>query len=188
MRLIAISTYLLFSFAQFAFAEAIDYDIVTDRSNIGFTYQFGPDTIQGQFPDYSSVISIDFDKASNSQVDVTLNTKTTKAGFVFATQAVRSKKILDANKYPTIKFISQSVKAEGTKAIIIGMVTVRGITKPLTLVAQLLRDPGTKSTERDDLRIRITGDINRHDFGASGYPNYVSDMLAIQIDARIKSK
>ncbi len=188
MRLIVISTYLLLSFAQFAFAEAIDYDIVTDRSDIGFTYQFGPDTIQGQFPDYSSVISIDFDKASNSQVEVTLNTQTTKAGFLFATQAVRSKKILHANKYPTIEFVSQSVKADGAKAVIKGMVTVRGITKPLTLMAQLLRDPGTKASERDDLRIRITGDINRHDFGASGYPSYVSDILAITIDARIKSK
>lgn len=188
MRLISTFIYLLFSLTQFAFAEAIDYDIVTDKSRVGFTYQFGPDTVKGQFPNYSAVISIDFDRAANSQIDVTLNTETIKAGFIFATQAVRSKKILYAAKYPTIKFVSQSVKADGANAIIKGMVTVRGITKPLTLIAQLLRDPGTKASERDNLRIRITGNINRHEFGASGYPSYVSDILTIKIDARIKRK
>lgn len=188
MRFILAFVTILTGFSPAVWAEAFDYDIVTSRSLVGFTYQFGSSEILGKFTNYKADISIDFEKARNSHVDVVLNTATASAGFVFATQALRSRKVLDATAYPNIKFVSKSVKPAGTGAIINGLVTVRGITKPLTLKAQLLRDPGTLASERDDLRIRLTGAINRHDFGASGYPNNVGDMLKIKIDARIKRK
>ena len=117
---------------------------------------------------------------------MTLRTDTAKAGFAFATSALRSKSVLHTKQFPDIRFVSKSVRAAGAGAIIKGDVTVRGITKPLTLNAVLLRDPGTKASERDDLRMRITGKLNRHDFGASGYPDQVGPDLAIKIDARIK--
>ena len=82
--------------------------------------------------------------------------------------------------------LSNSVNADGKNIVIKGMITVRGITKPLVLNAQLLRAPGTKLGERENLRMRITGQINRHDFGASGFPNDVGEMLGIKIDAQIK--
>lgn len=186
MKLISACLILFLHLSRTAVAEAFDYAIITDRSILGFTYLFGNDAVTGQFVNYSADITIDFERAANSKVDVTLKTDTAKAGFIFATQAMRSKKILNSAQYPDIKFVSQSVRANGPNAIITGLVTVRGITKPLILNAQLLRDPGTKASERDDLRIRITGELNRHDFGASGYPNDVGDILAIGIDARIK--
>lgn len=178
----------ILGFNPAAMAEAIDYDIVTGKSLVGFTYQFGANEVLGKFTNYSADISIDFEKANNSQVDVVLNTATATGGFAFATQALRSKKVLDSGSYPNIKFVSKSVKPDGTGAIIDGLVTVRGITKPLTLKAQLSRSAGTLSSERENLRITLSGAINRHDFGASGYPNDVGDMLKIKIDARIKRK
>ncbi len=186
MKLISACLILFLCLGRTAVAEAFDYAIITDQSMVGFTYQFGDDEVIGQFIDYSAAISIDFERAANSIVNVTLNTDTAKAGFIFATQALRSKKVLYSAQYPDIKFVSKSVKASGPNATITGLVTVRGITKPLILNARLFRDPGTKSSERDNLRIRITGALNRHDFGASGYPNDVGAILAIKINARIK--
>jgi polyisoprenoid-binding protein YceI len=188
MRNFLTTIVLILSFSSTVYAEAIEYDIISDQSDVGFTYQFGKDRIKGQFTQYSADISIDFEEAMNSQVDVVLNTATAKAGFVFATQALRSKKILNTASYPNITFTSKSVRASGRGAVIDGLITVRGITKPLTLKAEILRDPGTLASERTNLRIRLTGQINRNDFGASGYPGFVDEMLAIKIDARIKRK
>jgi polyisoprenoid-binding protein YceI len=186
MRILVTLLIFLGGLSQAAWAMPIGYNLVQQGSRVGFTYQFGKTEIMGKFVDYSADISIDFDKIANSHVSVVLNTDTAKAGFIFATQALRSKKILDASKYPDIAFVSNSVSADGTDITIEGMITVRGITKPLTLSAQLLRALGTSPTERENLRMHITGEINRHDFGASGFPNDIGDILGIDIDVQIK--
>lgn len=185
MRIFAILFICLGSFCHTAWAMPIGYNLIKKKSQIGFTYQFGEVEIMGRFVEYNADISIDFERPANSHVSVVLNTGTARAGFVFATQALRSKKILDAAKYPDIEFVSNSVSADGKNIAIKGMITVRGITKPLALNAQLLRALGTKPSERENLRMRITGKINRHDFGASGFPNDVGEMLGIKIDAQI---
>ncbi len=188
MRFITLIFMTFIGLSTAVFAETIKYDLVKDKSNVGFTYMFGQNPNNGQFVDYDADIAINFDVASRSKVDVTLRTDTAKAGFAFATSALRSKSVLHAKQFPNIRFVSKSVRAAGNGAIIKGDVTVRGITKPLTLNAVLLRDPGTQASERNDLRMRITGKLNRHDFGASGYPDQVGPDLAIRIDARIKRK
>jgi polyisoprenoid-binding protein YceI len=186
MRIFAILFIFLGGLCHTAWAMPIGYNLVKERSHIGFTYQFGETEIMGRFVEYNSDISIDFERPDNSHVSVVLNTGTARAGFVFATQALRSKNVLDATKYTDIEFVSNSISADGKNIAIKGMITVRGITKPLTLNAQLLRAPGTKLGERENLQMRITGEINRHDFGASGFPNDVGDMLGINIDMQIK--
>ena len=188
MRLFSIFILFFFSLAQVTWAEAIAYDIVRGQSDVGFSYQFGSTPVSGAFPKYTADIAIDFERPSNSHVNVTLNTATAKAGFIFATQALRSKKVLDVQTYPNIEFISKSIRPEGDTIIIDGLVTVRGVTKPLTLTAQLSRAAGTLPTERENLRMHITGTLNRHDFGASGFPDDVGDMLGIIINVQIKRK
>jgi polyisoprenoid-binding protein YceI len=170
------------------FAKPIAYNIIIEKSVIGFTYQFGADTISGAFPQYSATISIDFETASNSRVVVVLNAAKAKAGFVFATQALRSKKILNTSEFPNITFVSQSVRATKGGAQIKGLITVRGISRPVILTARLTRALGTLASERDNLHLYLSGEINRHDFGASGWPNYVGDILAIRINAYIRRK
>jgi polyisoprenoid-binding protein YceI len=188
MRMFFILITAIIGFSRAVLAEPIDYEIITDKSTIGFTFQFGASEIIGAFPQYKENISIDFEKASNSHVDIVLGTATAKGGFVFATQALRSIKILNTSKFPDITFVSNSVQATKDGAMINGLITVRGITKPLILTARLMRAPGTQASERTNLHLYLTGEINRHDFGASGYPNAVGDIIAINVDAYIRRK
>lgn len=188
MRFFSILLISIISLSTAVFAETIKYDLVKGKSVVGFTYMFGANPNSGQFVNYDADIAINFENASKSKVDVILRTDTAKAGFAFATSALRSKSVLHAKAFPDIRFISKSVRASKSGAIIDGIVTVRGVSKPLSLNAVLLRDPGTKASERNNLRMRITGRLNRHDFGASGYPNQVGENLDIKIDARIKRK
>ena len=155
MRFIIYLFIILVGLSTAIFAETIKYDLVKDRSIVGFTYMFGKKPNKGQFLNYDADIAINFKAAAKSKVDVILRTDTAKAGFAFATTALRSKSVLHSKKFSEIRFVSKSVRAAGSGDVIKGDVTVRGIRKPLTLSAILLRDPDTKASERDDLRMQI---------------------------------
>lgn len=172
-------------YATSLFAAPRVYDVQPNTSDVGFSYTFGDKAITGAFPDYDIDVKIDFEAVANSQVDVTLNTQTATGGFVFGTQAMRSKKILNAKAFPQIRFKSTSITGGGNTAIINGNVTIRGITKPLTLTAQLFRAADKAASERKDLILRISGTLNRFDFGADGYPDEVGSDLTINIKADI---
>jgi polyisoprenoid-binding protein YceI len=175
-------------FASNANAAPVKYAVDAENTDVNFTYTFGGQDIIGRFNDYDINVAIDFQALKNSTVSVTLKTKTATGGFVFGTQAMRSKKILSAKAYPEITFTSKAVTGAGDTAKINGDITVRGITKPLTLTAQLFRPNGSDVNERDNLFIKITGTLDRFDFGANGYAKEVGPDLRINILAAIQKQ
>lgn len=180
--------FLLAASSSFGWAAPIQYQLDKAASTLAFSYVFSGDVVTGEFVDYDADIAIDFDRIANSTVDVRLDTTRAKGGFAFGTQAMRGARVLDAQRFPDITFQSQSITGGGNRAIINGTVTVRGITRPLTLIATLFRAEGTQATERDNLTLKIAGTLNRHDFEASGYPEYVGDTLSIAFDTKIQRK
>jgi polyisoprenoid-binding protein YceI len=181
-------TLLICLFASNVTAAPVKYAVDTENTDVNFTYTFGGKDIIGAFNDYDINVAIDFQALKNSTVSVSLKTKTATGGFVFGTQAMRSKKILSAKAHPEITFQSKSVTGAGDTATINGDITVRGITKPLLLTAQLFRPKGSDVNERDNLFIKITGSLNRFDFGASGYAKEVAPDLRINILAAIQKQ
>ncbi len=164
------------------------YEIDYGASQIGFVYLFNNEEVKGSFPKFSADLVLDFQNIKNSKIDVTIDTRTAKGGFVFATSALRGAKVLNVRKFPTIKFSSQSAQMRNGVASIKGQITVRGVTRPLTLTAKFFQLEGQDPKDRENLVVQISGTINRHDFGASGFPDMVGDTLAITIKARIKRR
>ena len=175
-------------FAWPGHAAPITYALDPERSTISFTYMFGADPITGSFPDFSADIAIDFDNPPASQVSATIATETARGGFPFASQALRSARMLDADAFPNIHFISTGVTGQGNTAILDGELTLRGVTRQVTLTAQLFRDPDSPVDERRDLSIVITGSFDRHAFGVSGWRDEVGATLDIEIRARILAR
>ncbi len=66
------------------------------------------------------------------------------------------------------------------------MVTIRGVTKPLTLNAVFYRQKGSAPKDLSKLSILLTGSISRAAFGATGYPKLVGDRIDLRILARIR--
>lgn len=166
-------------------ADPAPYEIDREKSLVGFGYTFGSDTVLGEFPNYDANLILDLEDPSNSSVQVTLNTQSAKAGFVFATNAFRSKQILDTENHPTMFFQSTSISGTNSTAFVTGNITIRGVTRPLTMKAKLSRLAGSASNDFDRLNIVLDGSVNRHDFGASGYRNDVGDIIDININAWI---
>lgn len=166
-------------------AAPAKYALDAQGSTVSFETDFGPDRITGRMPVTRADLTLDFDKVANSDVAVTLDVSNAQASFPFAAQAMRGPKVLDARSYPEITFASTSVRKAGDGATVEGNVTIRGVTRPMTLAAQIWRQQGSAQGDLSHLTVRLTGAVNRSDFGATGWNDMVGDQVRLDILARL---
>ena len=166
-------------------AGTVAYQMDAANSTVAFETDFGPDKITGSFPLEQADLNLDFDNAANCTVEVALDVTGAKASFPFAAQALKGPKVLDAKDHPRMTFTSTSVKGAGDTAEVTGNLTIRGVTKSVTLKAQLFRPQGSAATDLDHLTVTLSGRVNRSDFGATGWSDMVGDEVRILITARI---
>ncbi|SEM34078.1 Polyisoprenoid-binding protein YceI [Roseovarius azorensis] len=162
------------------------YRLDAESSTVGFTYDFGQGGNRGTMPVKSADIRLDLRDVGASQVDVTLDATGARAGFFFATQAMKGPEVLDTARFPEITFRSTAISGTLQAATVSGDLTVRGVTRPVTLQAGLYRLRGRDPASRDRLTVLLTGQIDRRDFGADGFANYVGDMIGLRIIAHIE--
>lgn len=179
--------FILFALATPALADPVPYILDTAASSVGFEVNMGDQAVKGTMPVSGATLLLDFDRVANSTINVTLDPSSTRTGLIFATEALKAAELLNTAVYPQIAFVSTGVTAgaDGTQAEVDGQVTIRGVTRPLRLHAQLYRQAGTIAGNIDKLSLLLTGTLNRNDFGASGYPGMVSDQVVLQITAQI---
>lgn len=173
------------AFAPAAHAAAIHYVLDAARSSVRFETDFGKDRISGDMPVSAADLTLDFADVTNCRVAVRLDVARAGASFPFAAQALKGPKVLDAQSYPEISFVSTAVRRNGDGARVAGDITIRGVTRPVTLDAAIYRQKGTAEGDLSHLTIRLTGRVNRSAFGASGWSDMVSDEVRIDILARI---
>ncbi len=155
-------------------------------SSVGFETDFGSDKITGQMPVSRADLSLDFQNVGASRVDVTLDVTGAQASFPFAAQAMKGPKVLDSRDYPTISFASTLVSRDGDGARVLGNITIRGVTRPAELHAVIYRQEGTEAGDLRLLVIRLTGAVQRSNFGATGWNDMVGDQVRLDILARIE--
>lgn len=166
-------------------AEPAHYTLQPEASVVGFETDFGGDTISGQMPISRADLVLDFNNLSASHVAVTLDAVHADASFPFAAQAMKGPKVLDSKDHPQIRFESTSFDAKGDGAEVKGHLTIRGITKPMVMQAKIWRQNGYEADDLSHLTIRLTGAVNRSDFGAVGWSDMVGDQVRLDILARI---
>ncbi len=169
-------------------ARPVAYLLQTAASSVAFETDFGKERITGTFPLARAALTLDFENVANCTIDVTLDVAHAKANFPFAAQALRGPTVLDAGAYPQMHFVSTRVKAHGDGADVAGNITIRGVTRPVTLRAVIYQQKGSAAGDRSHLSVRLTGRVKRSDFGATGWADLVGDEVRILIDARIEAK
>ena len=166
-------------------AATTAYHLDAADSTVAFETDFGPDLITGSIPLENADLKLDFDNVANCTVDVALDVTGAKASFPFAAQALKGPKVLAARDHPRMTFESTSVRRTGEAADVTGNLTIRGVTRAVTLRAQLFRPQGSGKGDLDHLTVTLTGKVNRSDFGATGWADMVGDEVRIIITARI---
>ena len=168
-----------------ALAAPVAYQMDAQSSKVGFTYNARGASATGLLPVSSSKISLDLERIAASTILVELDASKGTAGFPFANRAMRGPQMLDAGSHPRITFASQKIVRDGTGAKVTGELTIRGTTKPVTLDAAFFRQPGSEPGSFDQLAIRLTGTLDRHQWGVSGFRDLVSPELKLEIVAWI---
>ncbi|WP_299848798.1 YceI family protein [uncultured Roseovarius sp.] len=168
-----------------ALAGPESYRLDAGGSSVNFSYVFDGAQKSGKMPVKSADLLIDLDNVPASRVLVTLNAGAARAGFIFATEAMKSRSVLDTDRFPEIHFRSTRIRGDLREAAVTGDLTIRGVTRPVTLTARLFRQRGTDLRDRNNLLIELNGTVRRSEFGANGFPKLVGDEIGLRIIAQI---
>lgn len=160
------------------------YTLDREGSVVSFTWFLGKDAVTGSMPVKRADLLLDFDNAGRSRVDVLMDVGAARAGFPFATTAMKGPKILDAAAHPEIAFHSTRVVGKGTEADVFGDLTIRGVTRPAKFRVQLFKgDAATGS----DLTVLMTGVVDRRDFGADGWADMAGSEVRFEVLAHLNA-
>lgn len=167
-------------------AEPVPYDLQPELSTVGFSYTLNGARIQGRMPVASADILLDLDRPERSRVRAVINAAGADAGPWYANDAMKGPDVLDTPRFPEIVFASTRIEGTLKGGTVDGNITIRGVTRPITLDARFYRQSGTELTDRSRLQIVLRGQISRQAFGASGYGGLVGDKIDLIIVARIR--
>jgi len=159
------------------------YALDLDATEVGFTWYLGKDAVAGRMPVAAADVTLDFERASDSQFTVTLNAAQAQAGFVFATQALKGPTMLDTATYPTITFKAERITRSGEDIVTAGLVTVHGVTRPMSMTAGFFRPADQPPGDHSHVVVLLEGHLDRNEFGASGWPEAVGPRVDLQIRA-----
>lgn len=167
-------------------AEPLRYELDEAASSVGFTYSFLGRDYSGQMPVRSAFVVIDPQNIPASRVRVTIEANRARAASIPATVAMHSTPVLDTETYPLISFESSRVIFHGgVAATIEGEITIRGVTRPISLDAKLGRRAETPPDNLSRLVVLMSGEISRSAFGADGFADSVDDTIGLDILADI---
>ncbi|MFK7870864.1 MAG: YceI family protein [Roseobacter sp.] len=179
------------AYATQVFASTRQYALVKDRSRVGFRFTLSGAAQMGTVPVKSADIRVNPANLVQSTADVEADITGAKTGLVFITQALLSSEVLDAKNHPIVRFRSTKVQlgargriSEGAK--ITGDLTLRGVTRAITLDAVLSRPAGTDPADLSTLNVDLSGGLDRRDYGAVGYPALVAPRVDLAIRAEIR--
>lgn len=168
-----------------ALAAPTQYLLQRDASIVGFSWFFGQDEIKGTMPVASAEFLIDLANPERSRVTVSADVRGARAGFPFATQAMKGPKVLDAARHPLIRFVSRSIRGDLNGAVIEGDLTVRGVTRRVAFRATLYRQRVEAASDLSRLSVVVSGELSRSAFGATGWNDMAGDAVRLTFLARM---
>ena len=156
------------SVASLAASTALAADTyVVDKGHSEATFQVRHmvSKVRGRFGDFEGRIRIEPGKPAASSVEFSLQTGSLDSDNEMRDKHLKSPDFFDVEKYPTITFKSTQIAERGGDVYdVTGVLTIRGISKQVTLPVTLLgfvKDPW--GGERAGFETSVT--LNRKDFG-----------------------
>ncbi len=165
-----------------AFAAPETYTIEGTHTFPRFEYShFGYSTQLSRFDKTTGTITLD-KAAKTGSVDVTIDTTSVNTGYPLFNQHIQGEDFFDTAKYPTITYKSTKVNFDGDKpASIEGNLTVKGVTKPVTLTVTSFHCMPHPMLKKDACGANATATIKRSEFNAGKYAPYVGDEVKLTI-------
>lgn len=166
-----------------AFAAPLTYKIDANHTDVVASWShFGFSNPIAHFGKVDGFITYDPAKVGDSKVEVTIPLSGLNSHVPDFDDHLRSDDFFDAANHPNITFKSTSVKSAGKdKLTVAGNLTIKGITKPVTLAVTINKLGVQPMAKRDAAGFEATTTIKRSDFGVGKYAPNVSDEVKISI-------
>ncbi len=146
-------------------------------------------TVRGEFKGVTGTVNWDRQDITKSTVEVSIDTSTVNTGEPKRDAHLKSPDFFDVAKFPTISFKSKKVeREEGGKLKVTGDLTIRGVTKEVTLNVEGPTAPVKDPWGNQRAALSATATVNRQDFGVKwnqtmdGGGVVVGDEVKITID------
>jgi polyisoprenoid-binding protein YceI len=170
-----------------AFAAPVTYVLDPHHTYPSFEadHMGGLSVWRGKFTDTTGKVV--YDKAAKSgSIDVTVNMSSIDFGMAKLDEHAKSPEIFDAAKYPTATYTGKFSKFSGTTPTEAqGMLTLHGMTKPVTLVINSFMCKPSPMTKKEVCGADASASFNRNDFGVNYGDAYGFNMgvkLQIQVE------
>jgi polyisoprenoid-binding protein YceI len=168
--------------ATAALAAPETYNVDGSHTYPRFSYShFGLSTQLSKFNKTTGTLVLD--KAGKTgSVDVVIDMKSVETGFPLFNGHIQGEDFLDTAKFPTATFKSTKVVFEGDKpAAIEGNLTIKGVTKPVTLKVTHFVNMDHPMLKKPAIGADASVVIKRTDFNAGKYAPYVGDDVTITL-------
>ncbi|MEG8223947.1 YceI family protein [Sphingomonas sp. HH69] len=152
--------------------------VVFAWDHMGFTNNMGT------IAEPTGTLTLDKANPAASKVSVEFAIANLRTGVAKLDEHLMKADFFDAAKFPTATFVSTSVKPEGaTGAEITGNLTIKGITKPVTLDAEFYGAGANPMNKQENVGFVATGSIKRSEFGMGYAVPVVGDAIELKIIA-----
>ena len=147
-----------------------------------FSYShFGFSTQLSRFNKTTGKVVLD-KAAKTATVDIEIDTKSVDTGYGTFNEHIQGEDFLDTAKYPTATFKSSKVVFEGdTPVSIEGQLTLKGVTKPVTLTVSSYKAMPHPMVKKDAIGANAWTVVKRSEFNAGKYAPNVGDDVRIDI-------
>ncbi|MDO4222916.1 MAG: YceI family protein [Acinetobacter sp.] len=188
LKTLGLATTLLASTAAFAAPQTYTID-PTHTATVFSWNHFGFSTPSANFSDINGKIVVDFDKPSASSVDVTIPVSSVNTNVKALDDEFQKADWFNAAQFPNITFKSTKVQTKNKKDFTIsGILTVKGISKPVVLKAKLNGKGAHPMSKLPTIGFNATTTFKRSDFGLGAFVPNVGDKITVNITTEASVK
>lgn len=148
-----------------ASAEVSKWNVDHDHSTIGFQVaHMVVSKTKGKFTDYTGVVEMDPDAKEFKTIEAVIQTASVTTDHQKRDDHLRSPDFFDVKNFPTMTYTMKSYQKTGDGYTAIGDLTLRGVTKEITLTGTfngVTQDPWGNTRAG----FSAEGKLNRQDFG-----------------------
>lgn len=146
-------------------ADPVSYRIDVSHSRLVFKIRHIVSKVEGRFDKWNGTIVTEPDDFSKGSVEVSIETASINTNNPGRDSDLRSGNFFHADSFPSITFKSTRVEAKGTAVKVFGILTMRGVSKPVVLDGEFIGRQGSGPGER--IGFDASTKINRLDYGVS---------------------
>ena len=170
--------------AKAALVEAGNYEVDNAHTQVIWTVDhLAVSPLSGAFGASGGMLKIDPARPSDAEVNVTFNVAEMSTTTPAFTEHLWSADFFDVQKFPTAAFTSTALEVSGGSLKITGNLTIKGVTKPVTLDAEFFGAAINHMSKKPNVGFSATTSIKRSDFGLGYGIPAIADRTDIRIAA-----